>query len=67
MSGFSREESRVKARALLIQRIKETVAAPPPDLQLERRSSSSSAGDESWEQSAKRRRIEKQDEVARIA
>ena len=67
MSGFSREESRVKARALLIQRIKETVAAPVPAFQLVRRSSSSSVADESWEQSAKRRRVEKQDEVARIA
>ena len=62
MSGFSKEENRIKARELLIQRVKEAMPSPPV---LDRRQSSSSAStsDESWEEAAKRRKMEKQAQV----
>jgi hypothetical protein len=60
MSCFSNDENRIKARSLLIQRVKEAMpTASPP----ESTPSSSSTSSESWEQSVKRRKIEKQAEV----
>ena len=59
-TGFSKEENRVKARTALIQKVKE--AMPTPELE-ERTASTSTPNEESWEQAAKRRRIEKQEEV----
>ena len=66
MSCFSREETRVKARELLIQRIQEEMDDKQTGMPQRKTSSSSMSGEEeSWEQLAKRRRMERQKEVVK--
>ena len=63
MSGFNSPEKRTAARALLIQRIKERLPLADPVLTPV---ITSPAAEETWEQSAKRRRLEKQKQVGNL-
>ena len=63
MSGFTSPEKRIAARALLIQRIKERLPITDPVLIPV---ITTPAAEETWEQSAKRRRLEKQEQVGNM-
>ena len=68
MSCFSKEENRVRARELLIQRVQEEMEDKQTETPQRKTSSSSMSGEEeSWEQLAKRRRMERQQEVRQLA
>ena len=68
MSCFSKEENRVRARELLIQRVQEELEDKQTETPQRKTSSSSMSGEEeSWEQLAKRRRMERQQEVRQLA
>lgn len=63
LSGFSNDENRVKARLLLIEKIKEIIPVNPEDRQRNPSNSSQPDEPETKQQAVKRRRLEKQQEV----
>ena len=68
MSCFTKEENRIRARKLLIQRVQKEMEDKLTETPQRKTSSSSTSGEEeSWDQLAKRRRMERQQEVRQLA